>query len=68
MLEGNAGVVAVAERRKAPNLHLGERERKVADTCVGCLLAKKSYLHYPKALVGGLPIATGVIEGQVNSW
>ncbi len=44
VLEGKAGIVAAAVRRKATKLHLGAKERKAADTCAGYLLAKKPYL------------------------
>ncbi len=63
VLEGKAGLVAGAIRRKATNLHLSASERKNADTCAGYLLAKAAYLDYPTALANGWPVATGVIEG-----
>ena len=42
---------------------LTARERKPADTCAAYLERHKPYLAYDAYLAGGLPIATGVIEG-----
>lgn len=66
VLEGKAGLVAAAIKRKATNLGLEPKDRKNADTCAAYLLAKAPYLNYPKALANGWPIATGVIEGAVR--
>lgn len=63
VLEGKAGLVAAAIRRKATNLGLHAKDRKRADTCAAYLKSKSRYLDYPKALANGFPIATGVIEG-----
>jgi hypothetical protein len=63
VLEGRAGLVAAAIRRKATNLGLDAKDRKNADTCAAYLKAKARYLDYPKALKNGWSIATGVIEG-----
>ena len=63
VLEGNAGTVAAAIRRKATRLGLENAKRTNADTCADYLLAKRRYLDYPTALSNGWPIATGVIEG-----
>ncbi|MGH9044900.1 MAG: ISKra4 family transposase [Acidimicrobiales bacterium] len=63
VLEGKAGLVAAAIKRKATNLGLGPNDRKNADTCAGYLHAKARYLDYPKALAAGWPVATGIIEG-----
>jgi len=66
VLQGKAGLVAGAIKRKATNLGLGPKDRKSADTCARYLLAKARYLDYPKALANGWPVGTGVIEGAVR--
>ena len=63
VLEGKAGIVAAAIRRKATRLALEPNKRQAADRCADYLLAKRPYLDYPTALHNGWPIATGVIEG-----
>ncbi|MGO9977256.1 MAG: hypothetical protein ACLP01_31515 [Solirubrobacteraceae bacterium] len=63
MLDGRAGIVAAAIRRKATMLSLDANQRKSADRCADYLLAKRPHLDYPAALRNGWPIATGVIEG-----
>jgi hypothetical protein len=63
VLEGKAGIVAAAIRRKATRLALQPDKRQGADRCADYLLAKRPYLDYPTALKNGWPIATGVIEG-----
>jgi hypothetical protein len=63
VLEGKAGIVAAAIRRKATRLALEPNKRQSADRCADYLLAKRPYLDYPTALHNGWPIATGVIEG-----
>jgi hypothetical protein len=63
LLEGKAGIVAAAIRRKATRLGLEPTKREGADRCADYLLAKRPYLDYPTALNEGWPIATGVIEG-----
>jgi hypothetical protein len=63
VLEGKAGIVAAAIRRKATRLALEPNKRQGADRCADYLLAKRAYLDYPTALTNGWPIATGVIEG-----
>jgi hypothetical protein len=63
VLEGKAGIVAGAIRRKATMCHLEPKARERADECARYLKNKKPYLDYPKALAAGWPIATGVIEG-----
>ena len=63
VLEGKAGIVAAAIRRKATRLALEPNKRQGADRCADYLLAKRPYLDYPTALTNGWPIATGVIEG-----
>jgi hypothetical protein len=66
VLAGRASIVAAAIRRKATMLGLDDSARKNADVCADYLLAKAPYLDYPKALLSGWPIATGVIEGAVR--
>jgi len=63
VLNGKAGIVAAAIRRKATRLELDPDKRHNADRCADYLLAKRPYLDYPTALTNGWPIATGVIEG-----
>ena len=63
VLDGRAGIVAAAIRRKATRLALEPNKRQAADRCADYLLAKRPYLDYPTALKNGWPIATGVIEG-----
>ncbi len=63
VLEGKAGIVAAAIRRKATRLQLPEEKRAKADRAADYLLNKRPYLAYPTALANGWPIATGVIEG-----
>jgi hypothetical protein len=63
ILDGRAGIVAAAIRRKATRLALEPHKRHSADRCADYLLAKRPYLDYPTALTNGWPIATGVIEG-----
>ena len=63
VLDGHAGTVAAAIRRKATTLGLDADKRAGADRCADYLLAKRPYLDYPTALQHGWPIATGVIEG-----
>ncbi len=63
ILNGQAGTVAAAIRRKATTLGLDPAGRRNADTTATYLINKKPYLDYPTALESGWPIATGVIEG-----
>jgi hypothetical protein len=63
VLEGKAGIVAAAIRRKATRLGLDDDKRAKADRCADYLHNKRPYLDYPTALANGWPIATGVIEG-----
>ena len=63
ILEGKAGIVAAAIRRKATRLGLPDEKRAKADRAADYLLNKRPYLDYPTALANGWPIATGVIEG-----
>ena len=66
VLQGKAGLVAGAIKRKATKLGLEPKDRKNANTCASYLLAKARYLDYPKVLENGWPVATGVIEGAVR--
>ena len=63
VLQGKAGIVAAAIRRKATTLSLPAEKREKADRAADYLLNKRPYLDYPTALSNGWPIATGVIEG-----
>jgi hypothetical protein len=64
VLNGKAGIVAGAIRRKATALGLDPARRNKADKCARYLKNKKPYLDYPTALANGWPISTGVIEGS----
>lgn len=63
VLDGHAGRVAAAIRRKATYHSLTAAARANADTAATYLTNKAPYLDYPAALAAGWPIATGVIEG-----
>jgi hypothetical protein len=63
ILDGHAGLVAGAIRRKATYHHLDPAARAGADRCAAYLTNKAPYLDYSTALERGWPIATGVIEG-----
>jgi hypothetical protein len=63
VLQGKAGIVAAAIRRKATRLGLDAEKRGKADRAADYLHNKRPYLDYPTALANGWPIATGVIEG-----
>jgi len=63
VLDGKAGIVAAAIRRKATCLGLDHDQRAKADRAADYLHNKAPYLDYPTALESGWPIATGVIEG-----
>jgi len=63
VLQGKAGIVAAAIRRKATTLNLDSNQRAKADRAADYLHNKAPYLDYPTALQSGWPIATGVIEG-----
>jgi hypothetical protein len=63
ILRGKAVHVAAGMRRSATLHSMKEEERKPVDTCADYLLSYAPYLAYDKALLNGLPIATGVIEG-----
>lgn len=63
VLAGDALKVADAIREQATEADLSGTQRKGADEAAAYLTSKAPYLDYPKALVSGWPIATGVIEG-----
>jgi hypothetical protein len=63
VLDGKAGIVAAAIRRKATRLELPAEKRTKADRAATYLHNKAPYLDYPTALANGWPIATSVIEG-----
>lgn len=63
ILHGKAVPVAGGMRRSATLQSMKAAERKPVDACADYLLHYAPYLRYDKALSGGLPIATGVIEG-----
>ncbi len=63
VLGGNAREVAIGIRRRATTAHLTKQQRKQADTCAKYLTNKAKYLDYPRALAGGWPVASGIIEG-----
>jgi hypothetical protein len=63
ILRGKAVYVAGGMRRSATLQSMKAAERKPVDGCADYLLHYAPYLRYDKALSGGLPIATGVIEG-----
>ena len=63
ILEGHAGQVAAAIRRKAVRECFDPASRTAAEGSADYLINKRSYLDYPTALKRGWPIATGVIEG-----
>ena len=62
LLEGtSASDVAAGMMRSATRQNLDKRE--AVDTCAAYLCKYRDLLHYKDALMAGLPIATGVIEG-----
>ncbi len=63
ILDGHAGLVAGAIRRKATYHGLDPDARAGADRCADYLTNKAPYLKHSTALERGWPIATGVIEG-----
>jgi len=63
ILEGKAGTVAAAIRRKTAHRGLHGDQRARADRSADYPLNKRPYLDYPTALDNGWPIATGIIQG-----
>ena len=64
LLQGrSAGDVAKSIRGYAVRRALSTKARKAVEVCARYLIRHATILHYDRALVDGLPIATGVIEG-----
>lgn len=63
ILKGKSSDVAAGMRRSATRRDLSQSERQPLDKCAEYLLKNRERLDYARALRGGLPIATGVIEG-----
>jgi hypothetical protein len=63
VLDGNAREVAAGIKRRASTEKLSKQKRTKADAAAKYLTNKAPYLHYPKALAAGWPVASGVIEG-----
>ncbi len=63
VLEGGAGDVAVGMRRAATRTQLSQTAREPVDKTANYIEKNQMKLQYDQALVQGLPIATGVIEG-----
>ncbi|MCX5742617.1 MAG: ISKra4 family transposase, partial [Proteobacteria bacterium] len=42
---------------------LDAKQAKPVEKCIKCLVSNAKWLHYDRAIVDGLPISTGVIEG-----
>jgi hypothetical protein len=63
ILRGKASLVAAGMRRSATLRKVAAAERQPVDECADYLLHYSPYLQYDQALVEGIPIATGVIEG-----
>jgi hypothetical protein len=63
LLGRSGGEIAAIIRQRADELGLPEEKRAGADSCADYLVKYTRILHYDRALAGGLPIATGVIEG-----
>jgi len=63
ILRGKASDVAAGMRRSATLRGLAAEDRASVDVCADYLLKYAPYLRYDLALMHGVPIATGVIEG-----
>jgi hypothetical protein len=64
LLQGRvAGAFAKDFRRWAARRRLDKKKRKVVADCIRYLINNRKLLHYDRALAGGLPLATGAIEG-----
>ena len=63
VLAGRASDVAAGLRRAATRKQLSPHERKPVDCTANYIENNQQRLQYDQALVQGLPIATGVIEG-----
>ena len=63
VLDGRAADVAMGLRRAATRKQLSQSKRKPVDKAANYIDNNQARLRYDKALLQGLPIATGVIEG-----
>jgi hypothetical protein len=64
LLQGRAaGAFAKDLRRWIARCKLDKKTRKVVTNCIRYLINNRRLLHYDRALVAGLPLATGAIEG-----
>ena len=63
ILRGNASAVAAGMRRSATLRGMKTKKRLPIDDCADYLLNYRDHVGYDRYLAGGLPIATGVIEG-----
>jgi hypothetical protein len=63
VLNGRAADVAVGLRRAATRKQLSQSKREPVDKAANYIDNNQARLRYDKALLQGLPIATGVIEG-----
>jgi hypothetical protein len=63
VLQGRARDVAVGLRRAATRKQLSQSQRGPVDKAADYIENNQARLRYDKALLQGLPIATGVIEG-----
>jgi hypothetical protein len=59
----SAGTVAKSLRGMIASHHLDATTARPVIKCANYLVKNTRWLHYDRALAGGLPIATGVIEG-----
>lgn len=63
VLQGRAQDVAVGLRRAATRKQLSQSQRGPVDKAADYIDNNQARLRYDKALLQGLPIATGIIEG-----
>jgi hypothetical protein len=64
LLQGRAaGAFAKDLRRWTARRKLDEEKQKIVNDCIRYLINNRKFLHYDRALVAGLPLATGAIEG-----
>jgi len=63
LLRGEHAKVRTNLRRNATGKELDDTKSKSVRACIRYLRGARHYLAYDQALAGGLPIATGVIEG-----
>ena len=60
------GLVATGMERSTTKLKIEKKDRKGVDSYATYLLKNKPRLQFADALAAGFPIATEVIEGQVD--